>query len=65
MPKLNDAQLRQLAEFTSNLSLVFLASVIAPLFSNIDSVNIFSVLLGLLAAVISLVISLFLVRKRR
>lgn len=33
MYKLNRLQLKQLADFTSNLSLVFFATVVGPLFS--------------------------------
>jgi len=47
MKKLNNNQLKQLSEFSANLGLVFLATVIAPLFSNIDKVNLISVILGL------------------
>ena len=63
IPKLSNTQLKQLAEFTSNLGLVFLASVITPLFSNIDRVDIFNVLLGLSLGLIALAISLLLVRN--
>lgn len=61
--KLKDSQLKQLADFTSNLSLVFLASVIAPIFSNVDTINLISVVLGLLGAVLSLIISLLLIKR--
>ncbi len=63
MTKFNKDQAKQLAEFTSNLGIVFFASVIAPLFTNIDSVNILSVLFGLGATGFSLTLSLLLLRR--
>ena len=63
MPKLNDNQLKQLADFMANLGLVFIAVSITPLFSAIDRFNIFSVLLGLVASIVSLVVSLSLLKK--
>ena len=63
MPKLNDNQLKQLADFMSNLGLVFFAISITPLFSGVDTLNIFSVLLGLVASIISLIVSLSLLKK--
>lgn len=35
----NKDQLKQLADFTSNLSLVFLATVFTPVFSTVEAVN--------------------------
>jgi len=63
VPKLNDDQLKQLADFMSNLGLVFIAVSITPLFSDIDKFNIFSVILGLVASIISLIVSLSLLKK--
>lgn len=39
LPELNDPQLKQLAEFMSNLGLVFFGLVVAPLFSTANQVN--------------------------
>ena len=63
MPKLNDNQLKQLADFVSNLGLVFIAVSITPLFSDIDRVNIFTVVLGVVASIVSLVGSMSLLKK--
>lgn len=63
--ELNDVQLKQLAEFTSNSSLIFIAGVIAPFFSGVDRLEVSRVLLGLALAVLSLVISLFILRKEK
>lgn len=62
MYKLNRDQVKQLAEFSSNLGLVFAASVISPLFSNrnIDMQDFLIVVLGLELTILSLVLSLFL-----
>ena len=60
MVRLNDNQLKQLADFTSNLGLVFLATVITPLFTNVDKVNILAVVWAVGASIICLVGSLLL-----
>lgn len=60
MHKLTNDQLKQLADFESNLSIVFAAAIISPLFSHttIDSITLLQVVLGLGAAVASLCLSL-------
>lgn len=59
MIKLNNDQLKQLADFVSNLGLVFAASIITPLFSkNVDKIDLLSVVLGLLSSLTSLFLSL-------
>lgn len=63
MLTLNNNQLKQLAEFTSNMGIVFVGIVIAPLFSQAESVNIFTVLTGLGLMIICLITSLSLLRK--
>lgn len=63
MIRLNDEQLKQLAEFASNLSLIFVAIVVTPLFSKEVSVNIFNVLTGLTFMAVCLIISLFLLKR--
>lgn len=65
MIKLNSNQQKQLAEFSSNLGLFFIGVVIAPLFSDIKSVNLLNVLSGLNIATICVVISLFILRSIR
>ena len=65
MGKLNDNQLKQVAEFLSNLSLVFFAVVVAPIFSKIDTVDPFGVILGLIAAMSCMCGSVLLLRDHR
>lgn len=64
MFRLNDNQLKQLAEFVSNLSLIFFASVITPLFSEIDKLTVFTVLWGIGLGLGSLAISILILRRR-
>lgn len=59
---LNDFQLDRLSEFTANLSLVFFASMVTPLFSGVDKMNLFIIVLGLVLSSGSLVVSLFLLK---
>lgn len=63
MPKLNNNQLKQLAEFTTNLGLVFIASVVTPLFTNIDKIDILTVVLGIGLMLICLTASMLLLKK--
>ena len=65
MVRLDSSQLERLSEFTANLGLVFLASVIAPFFSNIDKTDPVSVGLGLGGMFLSLVVSLWLQGKTK
>lgn len=62
---LDDSQLNRLSEFTANLSLIFFASVASPIFSGVDEVNWFMVALGLEFTIGSLLISLFLAKRRK
>ena len=62
MYRLNSDQLKQLADFTSNLSLVFFTSVIAPTFSEVDNVNPFMIILGIALTFSALIISMFLLK---
>lgn len=62
--KLNDTQLKQLADFTSNLSLVFFASVLTPMFSDVDRINIINVALGVVLGLLSILSSLFILRGK-
>ena len=64
MPKLNDNQLKQLADFTSNLGLVFFATAITPVFSEFDKVNPFMIVLGIALTISCLVGSMRLLNKR-
>jgi len=62
--QLNDSQLERLSEFIANLGLVLLASVLAPIFSRVDRLDIPMVISGLAGAIICLVASLYLLRKK-
>ena len=60
---LRPAQIDRLSEFTANLGLVFIASVIAPLFSpDLAPVNFIVVILGVVSTAACLVVSLFLIK---
>lgn len=61
---MNKTQLYRLSEFVSNLGLIFVGSVVAPIFSGVDEVNVFLVLLGLVLALLCLLVSLWLVKKK-
>lgn len=60
MGKLNENQLKQLADFTANLGLIFFATIIAPVFADIDKINLINVVLGLTAGITCLMGSLLL-----
>lgn len=62
MERLNDNQLKQLADFSSNLSILFLGSVVGPIFSPVENINSFMLLLGLVLTLLSLVVSIFLLK---
>lgn len=63
MFELNDSQLKQLADFSSNLSLLlFGASLITPFFTNIDELNQYFVAGGLLLAIAFLIISMIILK---
>jgi len=59
---LNKPQLDRLSEFTANLGLVFLASVVTPLFTSIDKASLFIVGLGLTLTFGCVVVSLLLLK---
>lgn len=61
--RLNGKQLGQLADFSSNLSLVFLTTFIAPVFSKVDTVDVFMVTLGLIIGLVFLFLSLILLKE--
>ena len=63
--KLNKLQVERLSEFSANISLVFIASMIAPMFSDKIMLNFLSIIVGLVLAVLSLFISLALVKTKR
>lgn len=65
MIKLNDDQLKQVAEFSSNLGLVVIATVITPAFSNIVNINSVMIISGLVIAGFCLFLSLFTLRNRK
>jgi len=62
---LNDSQLDRLSEFTANLGLVLLASVLAPLFSGVDKRDPFVIVSGLAGTIFCLIASIYLLRKER
>ena len=63
MIKLNNEQLKLLAQFISNLALVFVVGVITPLFSGDKDVNIFYISTNLLLAAICLITSIIVLTK--
>ena len=63
MPKLNDNQLKQLADFTSNLGLVFFATAVTPVFSTIDNVNPFVITLGLGLTITCIIVSVLILKR--
>ncbi len=65
MPQFNANQLKQLSEFTSNLSLVFFASVITPFFGNIDKVELTSVVSGVILGFMYLTLSLSFLKEKK
>jgi hypothetical protein len=61
--KIRDGQLTQIADFTSNLSLVFFATVITPIFADIQEMNLLITVEGLSLSLVSLFVSMILLRK--
>jgi len=61
--KLNREQIRQMAGFAMNLSLVFFGSVITPMFSGVDKVSVFAILWGVFLGLLGLLTSLVLTRR--
>ncbi len=59
---LNNFQLDRLSEFAANLGLVFLASVVTPLFTGVDKASPFIVGLGLMLTSGCLAVSLLLLK---
>lgn len=57
-------QLNRLSEFSANLALVFLASVITPLFTGTDIINLERVILGLVLMLIALTASLLMAKEK-
>lgn len=64
MVRLNRDQVKQLADFTSNLSLVYLASTFAVLFSDVDTIDLIRVIWGLVAAFLMITTRLLLLRRK-
>lgn len=62
--KLSPLQLDRLSEFTANLSLVFFASLVMPVFG-VDKIDPFMIGSGLVGTAICLVVSLFLAKGAR
>ncbi len=61
--KLNENQLKQLADFASNLSLVFFATAIAPIFTDPQNMNLLIIIVGFSLSLVSLFASMVLLRK--
>ena len=64
MFRLNREQVKQLADFTSNLSLVYLASIFTVLFTGVDNIDLIRVIWGLIAAFLMLIASLTFLRSK-
>ena len=62
LPKLNDLQLDRLSEISGNLVIVFLASLITPIFSG-GVLNLLSILFGGTLGVTFFIFSLLLLAK--
>lgn len=62
--RLNKNQLKQLAEFTSNLSLVFFATAAAPIFSQVERINVYMVLSGIALSIGCLLMSLIILEVK-
>ena len=62
--KLNENQLKQLAEFTSNLGLVFFATVVTPVAAGAGKINPFMITLGLILTILCLFLSLIIIRSK-
>ena len=65
MVKLNDSQIDRLSETLSNFGLLLFASMVIPVFTEIDKVDPFKVLLGLIGGLSSFGISLFLLKGEK
>ena len=63
--ELSDKQLDRLSEFCANLALVYIAAVITPMFSGVDSIGLNRVVFGLTLAAGSLVLSLIFAKQGR
>lgn len=61
--KLNKKQLDRLSEFASNMALVLFGSLVIPILSGIQNMNVANVIIGLILGVFSLLVSLFLVKR--
>ena len=62
MPKLNNAQLKQLADSTSNLGVVLFATIVTPIFASIDKINPYMILSGLVLMVVTFILSLLILK---
>ena len=66
-PRLNKGQKEKLADFSGNLGLVFFATLVMPVFTKIDRINILMIVLGILFTNVCVISSLYLmkgIRKR-
>lgn len=66
MLELNDAQIKQLADFSSNLSLIFIAAtVIAPVFAGAEDTNLLAIILGLALSAAFLILSMWILKEKK
>ena len=65
IPELSEKQLDKLSDFCVNLGIVFIASVITPLFTGVDTLGSIGVVWGVGMMLISLTISVVLVKERK
>ena len=65
--RLNKGQKDKLADFSGNLGLVFFVTLVMPIFTKIDRINILMIVLGILFTNVCVISSLYLmkgIRKR-
>ena len=63
IPELNNRQLDRLSEFLANLSIVIVASLIIPNVFNVDKLNLFELVLGVVFTLSLLITSLVVLRQ--
>ena len=61
--KLSTKQLDRISEFSANLGLVFFAGLVLPVAISVDKINVFAVVLGIVMTILSLVVSIVIIKK--
>lgn len=61
--KLTGKQLDRLSDFSANLGLVFFAGLVLPVVVSVDKVNVFAVVLGIVLTVLSVLVSITILKK--